>query len=92
MVTSFFGFRKYVHSLKDKNPDAVAVLDGLIKRHALDEAKVKTFMDKDTGNKDAEALLAKLYALPGRLGRACGGCCRCRTPPRAPDIPRESRQ
>jgi len=63
MVTSFFGFRKYVNSLKDKNPDAVALLDGITKRHALDEVKIKTFMDDDKGNKTADALIAKLYAL-----------------------------
>ena len=63
MMSTFLGFRTYVHSLKDKNPDAVKLLDDLMKRQGLDETKLKPFLEKKTGPRSAEEAIANLFAL-----------------------------
>lgn len=63
MMSTFLGFRVYVHSLKDKNPDAIQLLEDLMKRQGLDEKKLGPFLEKKVGPKTAEEAIANLYAL-----------------------------
>lgn len=63
MVATFFGFKKYVHSLKDANPEAIKALDDLMKRQGLDEDKFRPFIQNDKPAQSGEEAITKLLGV-----------------------------